>query len=80
MKDKIAVLPARPKLSSAIAGKMLRSMPTIAPTKALTRTSRENCAQFSRMPSFVVLMLVGATSAEKDSQISLFPCKLRYIS
>ena len=29
---------------------MLRSIPTIAPTKALTTTSNENCAMFSRSP------------------------------
>ena len=36
---------------SAIAGRMLRSMPTMAPTNALTTTSSENCAAFSRKPS-----------------------------
>jgi len=35
---------------SASSGKMLRSIPTIAPTKALTTTSSENCARFSRTP------------------------------
>ena len=29
---------------------MLRSMPTMAPTNALTTTSNENCATFSRSP------------------------------
>src|SRR5689334_16102940 len=34
-----------------IVGRMLRSIPTIAPTNALTTTSRVNCAAFARNPS-----------------------------
>src|SRR5712691_4343232 len=42
-----------------MAGRMLRSMPTIAPTNALTRTSSENCARFSRRPRRMVARASG---------------------
>src|SRR5688500_2300427 len=51
MKESRAVLAARWKSCSAMAGKMLRSRPTMAPTNALTSTSSENCAAFARSPS-----------------------------
>src|SRR5207244_11479935 len=51
MKDRIAVRAARWNSRSASGDRMLRSIPTIAPTKALTRTRRENCATLARRPS-----------------------------
>src|SRR3972149_2088333 len=50
MNDRIAARAARWNSSSAIAGKMLRSSPTMAPTKAFTTTSSENCARLARSP------------------------------
>src|SRR5438094_5505690 len=58
MKESTAARAARWKSCSAIAGKMLRSMPTIAPTKALTTTRRENCARFARSPRRIVALVV----------------------
>jgi hypothetical protein len=42
MKERIAARAAMWNSCSAMAGRILRSRPTIAPTKALTRTSKEN--------------------------------------
>ena len=50
MNDSTAERAARWNSCSAMAGRMLRSMPIIAPTNALTTTSKENCAKFSRKP------------------------------
>ena len=51
MNDRTAALELRPKSARPISGSVERSSPTIAPTKALTATSSENCARFSRSPS-----------------------------
>src|SRR5262249_26822200 len=51
MKDKIAARATRWNSRSARAGTMLRSRPTIAPTKALTSTRSENWRQFWASPS-----------------------------
>ena len=51
-KEKIAVLAAIKNSSSAIAGKILLSRPTIAPTKAFTIMRKTNCGKFSFNPSF----------------------------
>src|SRR6266571_34440 len=51
MNDRIAARAARWNSRSATAGRMLRSRPTIAPTKALTTTRRVNCARFGPNPS-----------------------------
>ena len=59
MKERIAVRTARRNSSSANAGEMLRSIPTIAPTKALTTTGSENWARFSRRPRRTVGALTG---------------------
>ena len=50
MNDSTAALEARWKSSRPTSGSVERSRPTIAPTKALTATSSENCAAFSRSP------------------------------
>jgi len=42
MVERIAIRAARMNSGSAIAGKMLRCVPTIAPTNALTTTGNEN--------------------------------------
>src|SRR5690348_17193803 len=41
-------------------GTTVRSMPTIPPTKALMSTSRANCRQFSRSPSWTTLRRFSA--------------------
>ena len=46
IKERMADLDAIPKLSSANCGKILRSIPTMPPTKAFTITSKVNCFQF----------------------------------
>jgi len=51
MNESTAVRASRWKSCSAIAGRIVRSSPTIAPTNALITTSRENWARFSRIPS-----------------------------
>src|SRR5262249_25225196 len=51
MNESAAKRAARRNSRSARSGRILRSMPTIPPTKALTITSRANCATFSRRPS-----------------------------
>src|SRR6266545_2972070 len=53
LKARMAVCAASRNPCSAIAGRMLRSMPTIAPTNAFTSTSRPNWARFARMPSWI---------------------------
>ena len=42
---------AMPKSVSAMSGRIVRSSPTMAPTKALTRTSSPNCCQLALSPS-----------------------------
>ena len=54
MNERIAVFEARPKSSSAMSGRTVRSSPTVAPTKALTNTSSENWGRFSRKPRRIV--------------------------
>ena len=49
--ESTAVLATSKNSSSAMAGRMLRSMPTIAPTNAFTIMSSINCVRFSRSPS-----------------------------
>src|SRR6266568_2853304 len=51
MKESTAVVDARPNTWWPSSGTMLRSRPTIAPTKALTITSSVNCCQLARRPS-----------------------------
>ena len=51
MNARTAALEVRAKSSRPTSGRVERSSPTMAPTKALTATSRENCARFSRSPS-----------------------------
>src|SRR5262249_7148854 len=50
MNDSTAERADSPSSSTAIAGRMLRSMPIMAPTQPLTRTRRANWPRFSRMP------------------------------
>src|SRR5215208_4415991 len=54
MNDSTAALDPSPKSCSPISGRVERSRPTIAPTKALIATSSENCAKFWRSPSWTV--------------------------
>ena len=51
MKESAIVREARPNSCSASSGTTVRSSPTMPPTKALIRTRRLNCCQFSRSPS-----------------------------
>src|SRR5688572_22939458 len=51
MNESAALRDASPNSCSASSGSTVRSSPTIAPTNALTRTSSQNCRQFSRRPS-----------------------------
>ena len=60
MNDSTAALEARPKSVWPISGRVERSRPTIAPTKALSATSSENCARFSRSPSSTRRSLTGS--------------------
>src|SRR5215208_2199130 len=54
MNESTAALDPSPKSCSPISGRVERSRPTIAPTKALIATSSENCAKFWRSPSWTV--------------------------
>src|SRR4030095_4458594 len=71
MKERIEARAAMPNSSCAIAGRMLRSSPTMPPTNALTRTRSENCLQFSRNPrrtsvAVTALGWVGAAVLTQD--------------
>src|SRR5437868_5087637 len=59
MKQSTAVLLARPNSARASKGSTVRSMPTIAPTNALTSTNSQNWRQLARRPSATV----GAAAA-----------------
>src|SRR6187549_2543110 len=59
MKDRMAVRAARWNSLSASGERMLRSIPTIAPTKALTSTRSENWAKLARRPSRMVAVASG---------------------
>src|SRR5829696_1618712 len=50
MKESAIVREARPNSCSASSGTIVRSNPTIPPTKALIRTRSVNCCQFSSRP------------------------------
>src|SRR5215218_5863079 len=50
MKESAIVREARPNSCSASSGTIVRSNPTMPPTKALISTRRLNCCQFSRRP------------------------------
>ncbi|HEY6179261.1 MAG TPA: hypothetical protein VIX73_32625 [Kofleriaceae bacterium] len=52
MNDSIAARATSWKSCSAIAGKMERSIPTMAPTNAFTTTSSENWPRLAVRPSF----------------------------
>ena len=58
MNEKMAVLRTSPNSWEPMRGTTVRSRPTIPPTKAFTRTSSENCCQFSLSPR---RMCVGGT-------------------
>src|ERR1051325_9103518 len=60
MNDRMAVRAARWNSLSASGDRMLRSIPTIAPTKALTSTRRENWARLARRPSRTVAVASDA--------------------
>ena len=55
MNVSVAVNAVRPNTRSASSGSTVRSWPIIPPTSALTPTSSENCARFSRRPSRIGL-------------------------
>ncbi len=59
IKERIAARDAIPNSVSAMSGSTARSSPTIAPTKAFTRTSSENCRQFSLSPSVMLFRADG---------------------
>src|SRR5262249_16900853 len=50
MKETTNVVEAILNSSEPISGTTVRSRPTMPPTKALIRTSRENCGQLARRP------------------------------
>src|SRR5439155_1293451 len=50
-KERTMVFETSPKSAWAMSGTTVRSSPTIAPTKALTTTSRVNCRQLAPRPS-----------------------------
>ena len=72
---------AMPKVVSAISGRIVRSSPTIPPTKALTRTSSPNCCQLALSPSrmeddsseFVVAISGDGTAVCPGFQIGRVP-------
>src|SRR5581483_10750334 len=70
MKARMAVCATRWNSRSAIAGRMLRSIPTIAPTKALTSTSRPNCPRFARRPSRIDPDCGSKARADFDESIA----------
>src|SRR6266498_4448574 len=51
IKESVSDFEVSPKSDSAMRGTTVRSRPTIAPTNALTITSRVNCCQFASKPS-----------------------------
>jgi hypothetical protein len=51
MKETTIVVEAILNSSEPMSGTTVHSSPTMPPTKALMRTSSENCCQFSRKPS-----------------------------
>jgi hypothetical protein len=59
-------------------------MPTIAPTKALTTTSSENCARFSRSPRRTSLTERATSRAvatrQPRARQSATPCSIRWAS
>src|SRR5579863_4294864 len=55
MNETTIVVDAIRNSSEPISGTTVRSSPTIPPTNALTSTSRENCCQFSRRPSAMLV-------------------------
>src|SRR4026209_2286418 len=64
MNESTAVLAASWKSCSAIGGRIVRSMPTIAPTNAFTTTRSVNCARFARMPRRTATGLMVKLSAK----------------
>ena len=50
-----AMQTSRIKLGTAISSVYVRSIPTIAPTRALTTTNNENWGRFSRIPRRVIV-------------------------
>src|SRR5579871_457700 len=62
IKERIAARDARPNSRSASKGKITRSIPTVAPTKALMRTKRENCSQLARRPRRIRPVRTGTRS------------------
>lgn len=56
-KDSTTAFDVRPKSRSAISGTMVRSWPTIAPTKALMTISNVNCRQLARSPKTMRLFI-----------------------
>ncbi len=51
MKETMIVAEPMPNSSAPISGTTVRSRPTMPPTKALIRTSKANCGQFSFSPN-----------------------------
>src|SRR5512143_3022305 len=81
--DSAAICEANPKSAPAISGTMVRSRPTIAPTKALTTISSVNCCQLARSPKTIRLFMLphdriasgppAAVTALQQHQVSITP-------
>lgn len=54
--DSVTDFDTNPKLALAIRGRTARSKPTVAPTKALMRISRQNGRALTLMPSFMGIL------------------------
>ena len=72
MKETISVVDAMPNSFEPISGTTVLSIPTIPPTKALTRTSNANCRQFSRNPS-LTREVIGCGSGASTAIVRLRP-------
>src|SRR5262245_14448676 len=70
MNDSTAARAASWNSASATAGRIARSIPTIAPTNAFTTTSRENWPRLARRPRF--------TSERNDGSEAIFKQSIEY--
>src|SRR3989304_797532 len=66
MNDTMAVSEVSPNSCSPMSGTTVRSSPTMAPTKALIRTRRENCPRFSRRPSLISFAVTARTPLDLE--------------
>ena len=68
MKETTSVVEVIPNSSEPISGTTVRSIPTMPPTKALIRTSKANCGQFSLSPSLTGEAVCGPVTASVMDQ------------